>query len=139
MERLIRGDWFQQISKDLIYKHSGEEEVDQFSFSNRLFHSFLSWHQISLQAVTNKVSKLPSNFGDTILNWMRFYSRNSQPHKEEEMELTSSNSDTRVSRYRLRNVCNINLIRVPYEFIERHTYNIKNEKTIWMEVGQSSS
>jgi len=138
MGRPVRRGWFRRISKDLIPKHYGEEEVNKFAFSNGWFRSFLSWHQISLCAVTNKASKLPSDFSDTILNWMRFNRRNSQPRGEKERELTRSNSGTRVGRYRLQNVCNMDQTPVPYEFIGGHTYDIKGEKTIWMQASQSS-
>ena len=43
-----------------------------------------------------------------------------------------------IGRYRLQNICNMNQTPVPYEFIEGHTYNIKGEKTIWMQSSQTS-
>jgi len=120
MGRPVRRGWFRRISKDLIRKHYVEKEVNQIAFSNGWFRSFLSWHQITLRAVTNKASKLPIDFSDTILNWMRFNRRNSQPRGEEERELTRSNTGTRVGRYRLQNVCNMDQTPVPYEFIGGH-------------------
>ena len=69
---------------------------------------------------------------------MRFNRRNSQPRGEEARELTRSNSGTRVGRYRLQNVCNIDQTPVPYEFIGGHTNDIKGEKTIWMQASQLS-
>jgi len=38
-----------------------------------------------------------------------------------------------ISRYRLQNMCNMDLTLVPYKFIEGHTENIKGKKTLWIQ------
>lgn len=43
-----------------------------------------------------------------------------------------------IRRYHLQNICNMDQTPVPYEFIVKHTYNSKGEKTIWMQSGQAS-
>jgi len=136
MGRPVRRSWFRRVSKELIEKHYGEGEANLFCFSNGWFRGFLSWHQISLRAITNKASKLPQDFGEAILNWMRFNRRNSQIREATSME--QGDLPAAIGRYRLQNICNMDQTPVPYEFIEGHTYNIKGEKTIWMQSSQTS-
>ncbi|RPA92399.1 hypothetical protein L873DRAFT_1710114, partial [Choiromyces venosus 120613-1] len=135
MGRPIRRSWFRHISKELVQRIYEGEEHEPFCFSNGWFRGLLSWHEVSLRTVTNKASKLPTDFGDTILNWMQFNWHNSQPQPANENGV--GDEFATIGRYQLSNICNMDEIPVPYEFIEGRTYNTKGEKTIWMQSSQS--
>ena len=111
MGRPVRRGWFRRVSKELFEKHYGEREANHFCFSNQWFRGLLSWHQIRLRAITNKASKLPQNFGEAILNWMRFNRQNLQIRKATSME--QADLPAAIGRYHLQHICNMDKTPVP--------------------------
>jgi len=97
-------------------------------FSNEWFHGFLQAHQISLRFITNLASKLPADFSNAILDWMKFNRRNSQLRLDDEMGL--GDIPGIVGRYWLQNICNMDQTPLPFEYLKGQTYSPIGEKTI---------
>ena len=125
---MVRRSWFRQNAKRLYTETYSDTTVSQFCFSNGWFRGFLSWHKITLRAITNKASQLPIDYIDALVNWMKFNQRNSQLRPES----PSAPSDTpgEVGRYRLGNICNMDQTPLPFEYLSCRTYNQQDEKTI---------
>jgi len=132
---IVRRGWFRRVSKELFLQHYQEEAHASFRFSNGWFRRFLSFHQVSLQFVTNTASKLPSDFSDAILNWMRFNRRNSQLRPRNGPE--PGDIPAAIGQYALANIVNMDQTPLPFEYLEGRTYNQKGEKTIWAQSSQS--
>jgi len=133
---VVRRSWFRQNAKRLYTETYSDTTVSQFCFSNGWFRGFLSWHMITLRAITNKASHLPIDYIDALVNWMKFNRRNSQLRPES----PSAPSDTpgEVGRYRLGNICNMDQTPLPFEYLSCRTYNQQDEKTIWVQGSQQS-
>jgi len=50
-----------------------------FVFSGGWFNNFLDRWNISCRAITKKASRLPDEYFQLVINWLRFNRRNSQP------------------------------------------------------------
>jgi len=118
---VVRRGWFRGISKQLYIEHYPDAQHTPFLFSNGWFRSFLSWHQISLRFVTNTASKLPTDFGEAILAWMRFSRRNSQLRPQVTLRLGDQRAS--IGRYRLCNIANMDQTPLPFEYLDGRTYN----------------
>jgi len=105
---------------------SSSSEIASFRGSYR--------HQISLQFITNTASKLPADFANAILDWMKFNRPNSQQRPDHERG--EGDIPGMVGRYRLQNICNMDQTPLPFKYLEEQTYSTIGEKTIW---AQSSS
>jgi len=103
--RPVRLGWFLRPSKDLFAKLYPERDPKEFCCSNGWFRNLLTWHQISLRSVMNIAGKLPRDFGDSILTWMRYNRRNSQLREGDQQRL--SDSEGAVGSYRLQNIRNM--------------------------------
>ena len=132
---IVRRGWFRRVSKELYTELYPDAEQTTFHFSNGWFRRFLSFHQVSLRFVTNIASKLPSDFSDAILSWMRFNRRNSQLRLGSGQDSGDLEGD--VGRYKLSNIVNMDQTPLPFEYLEGRTYNQKGEKTIWAQSSQS--
>jgi len=132
--RPVRRRWFRRVSRELFEKLYQGKDTQLFKFSNGWFRGFLQAHHISLRFITNSASKLPADFSNTILDWMKFNRRNSQLRPDNEMGL--GDIPGIVGRYRLQNICNMDQTPLPFEYLEGQTYSPIGEKTIW---AQSSS
>jgi len=131
---VLRG-WFRRVSKERFLQHYPEEAHASFRFSNSWFRRFLSFHHVSLRFITNTASKLPSDFSDAILNWMRFNRRNSQLRPRNGRE--PGDIPAAIGQYALANIVNMDQTPLPFEYLEGRTYNQKGEKTIWAQSSQS--
>ena len=126
------------VSKVLFIKHFPTRDVGEFTFSNGWFQEFLRWHQISLRFATNKSSQLPKDFGDAILNWLRFDRRNSFCRTGEfEAIAGRRQGGYHAGRYMLQNICNMDQTPIPFQYLEGRTYNQQGEKTIWIQSSRS--
>jgi len=132
--RPVRRGWFRRVSKELFQKAYPGDSLT-FRFSNGWFRRFLNSHQISLRFVTNTASKLPIDFADAIVDWMRFNRRNSQLRGDNEMRLGDLPAE--VGRYRLQNICNMDQTPVHFEYLDGQTYNTLGAKTIWVQSSKS--
>ncbi|RPA90090.1 hypothetical protein L873DRAFT_1719449, partial [Choiromyces venosus 120613-1] len=65
---------------------------------------------------TNTASKLPTNFLNTILDWMKFNRHNSKLQPDNEMGL--GDIPCIVGRYQLQNICNMDQTPLPFEYLE---------------------
>ena len=153
--KVVRRSWFRQNAVSLFQKVYGsqEEGLIRFRFSNGWFRSFLSWHQISLRAITNKASQLPSDYISTIISWLKFNRKNSQLRNEREglgtLEVDGSEEEggdegriydslNAVGRYGLSNICNMDQTPLPFEYLSGRTYNQVGDKTIWVQSSTQS-
>jgi len=137
--RPVRRGWFRKISTELFQVHYPERDPTTFHFSNGWFQSFLRWHQISLRCITNTASKLPGDFAEGILTWLKFNRRNCQLREEDRGEEAGGDhtGELMIGRYRLQNICNMDQTPVPYEYLEGRTYNLIGEKTVWLQSSKS--
>jgi len=132
--RIVRRGWFRRVSKESFTKVYPGKETQLFKFGNSLFRGFLQVHQISLRFITNTASKLPADFANAILDWMKFNRHNSQQRPDDERG--EGDLPGMVGRYRLQNICNMDQTPLPFKYLEGQTYSTIGEKTIW---AQSSS
>ena len=134
--RPVRRGWFRRVSKEIFEKDYSGSGTYLFQFTNGWFRSFLQAHRISLRLVTNKASKLPADFGNAILAWMRFNRRNSLVRGDNELGLGDLAAE--IGRYRLQNICNMDQTPLPFEYLEGQTYNPVGEKRIWIQSSSTS-
>jgi len=132
---IVRRGWFRRVSKERFLQPYPEEAHASFRFSNGWFRRFLSFHHVSLRFITNTASKLPSDFSDAILNWMRFNRQNSQLRPRNGRE--PGDIPAAIGQYALANIVNMDQTPLPFEYLEGRTYNQKGEKTIWAQSSQS--
>jgi len=131
----VRRGWFRQVSKAIFGETYPAEPLTNFAFSNGWFRGFLGRHRISLRVVTNKSSQLPSDFGEEIVNWMRFNRGNSQLRPDDERGL--GDSAATIGRYCLSNIVNMDQTPLPFQYLEGQTYNNIGDRTIWVQGSQS--
>ena len=136
--KVVRRSWFRQNAKRLYAEtySSSNTIVSQFCFSNGWFRGFLSWHRITLRAITNKASQLPVDYIEALVNWMKFNRRNSQLWPQTLSTLPDTPAE--IGRYRLSNICNMDQTPLPFEYLSGRTYNQQGEKTIWVQGSQQS-
>jgi len=127
--RPVRRGCFRRVSRELFERLYQGKDTQLFKFSNGWFRGFLQAHQISLRFITNSASKLPADFLNAIVDWMKFNRRNSQLRPDNEMGL--GDIPGIVGRYRLQNICNMDQTPLPFEYLEGQTYSPIGEKTIW--------
>jgi len=65
--KVVGQSWFRQNAKK-IYEKTYPTIVSQFCFSNGWFRGFLSWHKITLRAITNKASQIPTDCVTALLD-----------------------------------------------------------------------
>ena len=87
--RLIRRGWFRRQAMDLFQKHYSDAPKI-FVFSHAWFTNFQKRWSISSRAVTRKASKIPEEYQQLILQWLRFNRRNSQPRNAFERDLITT-------------------------------------------------
>ena len=90
MGRPVHRTWFHRVSKEPFVINYPEKDPTLFRFSNGWFRNFLQWHQISLRAVTNTASQLPTDFAGAILSWLKFNRRNSRLRQQDLVPRESS-------------------------------------------------
>jgi len=134
--KVVQRSWFRQNAKRIYSEKYPILNVSEFQFSNRWFRGFLSWHRITLRAITNKASQLPSDYLSAIIEWMRYNRRNSQLRSEN--EFTENDVEVEVGRYRLSNICNMDQTPLPFEYLSGHTYDQQGDKTIWVQGSRQS-
>ena len=121
MGGFVRRGWFRRVSKEIFIETYPTEPLTSFHFSNGWFRGFLSHHHISLRIVTNKSCQLPSDFGEAILNWMRYNGRNSQIRSDDERGL--GDVPATIGLYLLSNIVNMDQTPLPFQYLEGQTYN----------------
>jgi len=126
--KVVWRSWFRYNAKKIYSETYTTTNVSEFRFSNGWFRGFLSWHKITLRAITNKASQLPSDYIDTIISWMRFNRRNSQ--QQNENGIPESDEEAEVGRYRLSNICNMDQTPLPFEYLSGRRYHQQGDKTI---------
>jgi len=134
--KVVRRSWFQHNAKQIYTQTYTTPDISEFRFFHGWFRGFLSWHKITLGAITNKASQLPSDYLATIIGWMRFNQRNSQ--QREANEIFQSDEEAEIGRYRLSNICNMDQTPIPFEYLDGRTYNQQGDKTIWVQRSKQS-
>jgi len=134
--KIVRRSWFRQHAKRLYSETYPSTMVSQFRFSNGWFRGFLSWHKITLRAITNKASQLPIDYIEALVNWMKFNRRNSQLRPNTPSALPDIPGE--VGHYRLSNICNMDQTPLLFKYLSGRTYNQQGEKTIWVQGSQQS-
>ena len=136
--RQIDGKWFFRNAR-VIYGNlypervimlaTGRKLYEGFKFSNGWFSGFKKRHNITSRAITKKAQKPPEELRETILKWLRFNRRNSQPLPD---QVTAE-----IGRYQLSEITNMDQSPIAYEFISDKTYDLKGEKTVWTKSARS--
>ena len=128
---------FQQLYTTLLNSMSSSSDVNHlFCFSQGWFSHFLQRHRISLRFRTNTAQQPPTSYEKEIVNWLRFNRRNSQIRQGDiiyrDIGVTAS-----VGRYLLSNICNIDEIPLPFEYLDGRTYDLVGSKTVWIKETRS--
>ena len=134
--KVIHLSWFCQNPKRIYSETYPTLNVSEFQFSNGWFRGFLFWHKITLRAITNKVSQLPSDYRVTIIEWMRYNRRNLQLRSEN--KFTERDEEAEVGHYRLSNICNMDQTLLPFKYVSGHMHHQQGDKTIWVQVSKQS-
>lgn len=128
----IRQGWFRRQSKSLFTKiYSDAPQI--FVFSHAWFTNFQKRWSISSRAITRKASKLPEEYQQLILEWLRFNRRNSQPRNSLERHRIISD----IGRFRYSNILNLDETPIPFEYLDGRTFDITGNKTISVKTQQS--
>ena len=123
--RLIRRGWFRTQAKVLFVKHYSLS-ANMFVFSTGWFNGFLKRWGISCRALTKMSSRLPDEYKQLAVNWLRFNRRNSQPRNVFERSKITSD----IGRFRLSDILNLDETPIPFEYLDGRTYDLKGSKTI---------
>jgi len=115
-ERLIQQGWFRTQAKELFTKHYSAS-ANMFVFSAGWFNGFLKCCSISCQAMRKMSSRLPDEYEQLVVNWLRFNRRNS--HARDFFERCPITSD--IGRFRLSNILNLHEPPIPFEYLDGRT------------------
>jgi len=81
--KAVRRNWLMRQACESYTQCYGEpsanSQLEEFRFSNGWLFGFLGRHAITLRFATNKSQKIPENYLQSILSWLRFNRPNSQP------------------------------------------------------------
>ncbi|RPA89608.1 hypothetical protein L873DRAFT_1849216 [Choiromyces venosus 120613-1] len=124
--KVIRRGWFRRLATRL-YRELYPDTLHLFRFSAGWFNRFLKRYHIVIRFTTNQASKIPEEFQNHILSWLRFNRRNSLPRNS----LEKAHLITDVGRFRLSQICNMDETPIPFEFLSGKTYEMKGAKTVW--------
>ena len=108
---------------------SGRKLYNAFKFSYGWFTGYKRRQNTTPRAVTKKAQKAPEELRETILRWLRFNRRNSQP--------LPGQVTAEVGRYQLSEITNMDQSPIAYEFLSAKSYSFKGEKTIWTKTSRS--
>ena len=122
---LVRRGWFRRTAIEL-FKKLYPESANMFVFSGGWFNNFLNRWNISCRAITKKASKLPDEYRQLVINWLRFNRRNSQPRNSFERDGIT----TDVGCFRLSNILNLDETPIPFEYLDGKTYEMKGSRTV---------
>lgn len=79
----IHQAWFKIHGYDIFKRLYLQSNPAVFRFSNGWFQGFLNRYRIGIRCITKKTQKLPSDYQDLIVNWLRFNRCNSQPQPDD--------------------------------------------------------
>ena len=114
--------WFQD------FKKRGKICVRISTKMSQAIRSFFYW--ISLINRTLILHQISKDFRDRIVSWLQFNRRNSQP-------LSNQPPLHEDGRYRLCDINNMNQTPIAYEFLQKHSYDFKKTKTVWVKTHRS--
>jgi len=116
--------WLIRQARESFSKCYPLRDPEAFHFSDGWFFGSLRRHSISLRFATNKLQKIPENYLQSILSWLRFNRRNSQ------LRLSSPDEEGPVGRYLLDRICNVDETPLPFEFLNGQTYADKGSHSV---------
>lgn len=112
----VRRSWLRRTAQAAFLKAYPTIDVSIFIFSNGWFFGFLARHDITLRFATNKSQKIPADYLQVCLEFIRFVRHNAQlrPGLKDEQLV--------VGRYLLGCICNMDETPLPFEFLDGQTY-----------------
>ena len=124
--RVIGRGWFRRTARRLFCKHYGGDNEGLFVFSNGWFLKFQKRWRISSRAITKTASRLPDEYRQLVINWLRFNRRNSQPRNFLERE----HLITDIGCYPASRILNLDETPIPFEYLNGRTYDLVGSKTV---------
>ena len=126
--RIVRRKWLERRAKAL-FTELYPDASSPFLFSEGWFRGFLIRNGITIRLITNKAQETPTEYCQTIINFLCFNRRNSQ--------LRDGTSDALrgiciVGRLLLSNIFNMDQTPLPWEYLEGRTYEFRGSKTVWV-------
>ena len=120
----VRRSWLRRTARATFLKAYPAIDVSIFIFSNGWFFGFLARHNITLRFATNKSQKIPADYLQVCLEFIRFVRRNAQLRPGTNDELLV------VGRYILSGICNMDESPLPFEFLDGQTYADRGSHTV---------
>lgn len=138
----VRRGWFRVHAEDIFKDLFPGAETSIFRFSNGWFSGFLGRYRISLRCITKTAQKVPEDYRNFVISWLRFNRRNSHfdPYVfySQRTQLGDGfHINRRQNRYDLSNICNLDETPIPFEYLTGQTYNSIGEKTVWVKESRS--
>ena len=129
--KAVRRGWLHREANRAFTACYPNMSISEFHFSDGWLAGFLSRHRITLRFATNKAQKIPEEYLQSILSWLRFNRRNSQ------IRPATSDEERVVGRYLLESICNIDETPLPFEFLDGQTYADKGSHTVQVKASNS--
>ena len=127
----VRRSWLRRTARNVFQKVYPTIDVSIFVFSNGWFFGFLAHHDITLRFATNKSQKIPADYLQVCLEFVRFVCRNAQIRPGTKDELLV------VGRYLLSCICNMDETLLPFEFLDGQTYADRGSHTVQVRCSRS--
>jgi len=115
--KAVRRNWLRHEAYQSFQTCYPTQNVSGFRFSYGWLAGFLSRNGITLRFTTNKSQKIPEDYLNQILSWMRFNRRNSQVPGG----TSGQHEGSIVDRYGLDSICNLDETPLPFEYLDGQT------------------
>jgi len=129
--KAVRRGWLRREAYKTFADCYPEKDPSEFPFSDGWLAGFLSRHLITLRFTTNKSQKIPEDYLQAILSWLRFNRRNSQ------VRSGTGDEEKVVSQYLLDSVCNLDETPLPFEYLDGQTYADKGSHSVQVKASHS--
>ena len=129
--KAVRRGWLCREAYKTFADCYPEKDPSEFPFSNGWLAGFLSRHLITLRFTTNKSQRIPEDYLQAILSWLRFNRRNSQVREG------TRDEEKVVGQYLLDSICNVDETPLPFEYLDGQTYADKGSHSVQVKASHS--
>jgi len=124
---IVRRGWFGVQAGFQLYELYPTVGPNIFSFSNGWFQGFLGRYWTSLRSMMKKAQNVLEEYQSLVINWLLINRRNAQPKSDIFFDIVLRYS---VGWFDLSNICNLDETPIPYEYLNRKTYDTKGATTV---------
>jgi len=124
--KAVRRNWLRHKAYQSFQTCYPTQNVSGFRFSYGWLAGFLSRNGITLRFTTNKSQKIPEDYLNQILSWMRFNRRNSQVPEG----TSGQHEGSIVDRYGLDSRCNLDETPLRFEYQDGQTNADKGSDSV---------